>query len=398
MSETADIVIVGAGISGLATAYELSQRNGDRRILVLDRRHAGSGATSRNIGRVRTSQFGQEIARFAKNAFAKHARLSRQLGRNTLFWTPGYALVFYDQSELEIIDGVRSMLSGLGQKTEFHTGREVVRRLPVLQGGEDPVGTLIRPDASVHHDTLLNAYKHALRACNVQIREHVEVTGVDVSGGRVSGVRTAAGDIRCETVINCTGGWSRSFSEMAGVTSPNAPIRREAIVTESARPYMDTMITFYRPIEGWFHQTLRGETVIGVTDPDEPLGLNHDASAEHLMRAASLIMAKAPKVGELRVVRQWAGVYDMTPDRKPLIGPVATLPGFVQFNGDNGRGVALAPYVAELLAEWLDTGRRPELLAPFDANRFADRPDEQVVMGDYYAAYKTPAAGKAGVR
>ena len=155
MAETADVIIVGAGISGLAIAYELAARR-RRRIVVLEQRHAGYGATSRNIGRVRTSQFSEPLAIFAKAAFEKHRQLSRELSSNTLFWRPGYALVFYEKSELQPIPSLREMLGRLGQKTEYYEGEAVVRRLPVLEGGRLPAGCLIRPDASIHHDSLLN--------------------------------------------------------------------------------------------------------------------------------------------------------------------------------------------------------------------------------------------------
>ena len=114
---------------------------------------------------------------------------------------------------------------------------------------------------------------------------------------------------------------------------------RILIVTDAWAPLMDTMITFYRPVEGWFHQTLRGEVVIGVVDNDEPQGLEHGASDAHLLRIGRYVLPKAPRLGELRAVRQWGGVYDMTPDRKPMLGPVTQLQGFVQANGDNGRGI-----------------------------------------------------------
>ncbi len=387
MAEHFDVAIVGGGISGLATAYELGRR-GFGRIVIVERRHVGFGGTSRNIGRVRTSQFSEPLARFAKDAFRKHERLSRELGRNTLFWTPGYALVFYEDDELSIIDGVRQMLSGLGQETEFHRGKDVFTRLPVLMGGRTPVGSLIRPDASVHHDALLNAYKRVVLGAGTQIREGVGVEAVNCRDGRVLGLTTSVGEIRADIVINAAGGWSSEVSKLAEISIPNRPVRREAIVTEACQPYMTTMVTFYRPIEGWFHQTLRGETVIGVTDPDEPLGMDFSASVDHLARAAEQILDKAPKVAALRVVRQWGGVYDMTPDRKPMVGPVNGLSGFVQFNGDNGRGIALVPYTAELLAEWISTGRRPAALEAFDANRYSGREETPVVMGDYYAAYQ----------
>jgi sarcosine oxidase subunit beta len=388
VTEIADIVIIGAGVSGLALAYELGVR-GKRRIVILEQRYVGYGGSSRNIGRIRTSQFSELLARFAKDAFRKHARLSDEIGSNTLFWRPGYALIFYDAGELQPIGQLRAMLSSLGQETEYFEGEDVFARLPVLTGGRVPAGCLIRPDASVHHDSLLNGYKRAVLDRGVTIREGATVTGFKIEpDGRVTGVVSTAGEISAGLVVNATGGWSREISAMLGVAVPNAPVRREAIVTESAQPYMDTMITFYRPMEGWFHQTLRGETVIGVTDPEEPLGMNMAASDTHLARAATQILDKAPRVANLRVVRQWAGVYDMTPDRKPMIGPLDSRPGFVQFNGDNGRGVALGPYIAELLAKWIDEEIAPEQLREFDCNRFAGREDTPIVLGDYYAAYK----------
>ena len=127
---------------------------------------------------------------------------------------------------------------------------------------------------------------------------------------------------------------------------------------------------------------------MGVVAPDEPVGTDLSASAQSLGRTARGILAKAPRLGALRVVRQWAGLYDVTPDRKPTVGPVSGLPGFVQLNGCNGRGFALFPVLAELLAAWLDEGRRPEPLAPFDAERFAGRADIPVAVGDYYAGYR----------
>jgi len=389
VSESADVVIVGGGIFGLALSWELARRR-RRRIVVVERRYVGGGATGRNIGRVRTSQFTPELATFAKAAFAKHMRLADELGSNTLFWRPGYALVFYDEDELATIDEVCTMLRGLGMAAEYHRGAgAVVRRLPILEGGEPPAGCLIRPDGVVHHDALLYAYRRAALAHGVTIRESCEVTAIERSAGRVDGVLTAEGGIRAPLVVNASGGWSRAVSTLAGLTVPNVPLRREVVVTDSWQPLMDDMITFYRPVEGWFHQTLRGEVVLGVVDPDEPQGLVHDATDAHLYRIARYMLPKAPKLGELRAVRQWAGVYDMTPDRKPMIGPVEALPGFVQANGDNGRGIALIPYLAEALAGWLDTGERPAALVAFDANRYAGREETPVIVGDYYAAYQT---------
>ncbi len=386
MTARADIVIVGGGITGLSLAVELA-RLGRRDIVVLERRFTGAGGSGRNVGRIRAMQLTEELARFAIAAQAKHAALADELGANTLFWRAGYGWVLYEEPEMARMAEVRDMLRGLGLKPQLIGPAETLRRLPVLEGGERPAGALMHPDAIVHHDAVLYAYRAAARRLGVRLMEQTEVLEVLKQGDEVAGVRTADGEVRASKVVNAAGGWSGSFSSQAGIRIPNTPLRREALVTEAAQPFMQAAITFYRPQEGWFNQTLRGELVAGCLALEEDPGVNLAATALSLGRTARTILAKAPRLGHLRVVRQWAGVYDMTPDRKPLVGPVTRLKGFVQANGCNGRGFLLGPLIGELLARWLHDGERPDLLAGFDANRFEGREHLKVEAGDYYAGY-----------
>ena len=389
----ADVAIVGGGITGLSLAVELA-RLGKREILVLERRFTGAGGSSRNVGRIRAMQLTEELARFAIAAQAKHEALADELGVNTLFWRAGYGWVLYEEAEMARMAGVRDMLRSLGLKPELIGSAETMRRLPVLEGGKRPTGALMHSDAIVHHDAVLYAYRAAARRLGIRLMEETEVVEVLRQGDEVTGVRTAAGEVRAGLVVNAAGGWSGNFSARADVRIPNTPLRREALVTEAVQPFMQAAITFYRPQEGWFNQTLRGELVAGCLAPAEEPGVNLSATARSLGRTARTILAKAPRLGHLRVVRQWAGVYDMTPDRKPLVGPVARLKGFVQANGCNGRGFLLGPLIGELLARWLNSGERPALLDGFDANRFEGREDMTVEAEDYYAGYA--AGGKRG--
>jgi sarcosine oxidase subunit beta len=221
--------------------------------------------------------------------------------------------------------------------------------------------------------------------------EQTPVTGLLRAGDRIEGVTTAKAEIRAGLVVNATGAWSRSLSAMAGLEVPNQPLRREAMVSEAVKPFMDTLITFYRPTEGWLNQTLRGEVVMGVVDEKEVPGITLESSPEFAVRTARTVLAKAPVLGQIRIVRQWAGMYDVTHDRKATVGRVAERPGLVQLNGDNGRGFLLGPILGELTAEWLDTGQRPELLAPFDVARFSGGASAIPVSTDYYAAYRKRA-------
>jgi len=383
----ADVAVIGGGISGLALGYELRKRAG-LRVVVLERRYSGSGASSRNVGRIRAMQLTPELTRVALLAQRKHERLTDELGANTLLWRAGYAWVLYDDAEVERMAALMPMFRELGVPTpRLHLGRAVERAFPVLRGGEPAAGALVGRDAIGHHDAVVYAYRRACGRRGVELAEGEDVVDLLRTGDAVTGVRTNRREILADHVVNATDGWAREVSAMAGLDVPNAPVRREVLVTEPARPFMSAAVTFYRPVEGWFNQTLRGELVAGVVAEDEPVAMNQSSSFAFLTRTSATLMRKAPRLGHLRMIRQWAGVYDMTPDRKPLVGPVSAAPGFVQMNGYSGRGFALAPLLAELLAEWLVGGTRPAVLEPFDPERFGAGVRADPESTDYYAGY-----------
>lgn len=385
-----DVAVIGGGLWGLSVAWHLAQ--GGKRVVVLERRHVGSGSSSRNVGRVRSIQLTPEMTRLALAAQAKHDRLGRELGQNTLFWRAGYLWALYSEKEVETFRALLPMLREENCPARLLDTRGALETSPILKGGERPFGAMYgAKDVIVHHDAVMYAYLNACRRSGVEVREHCPVVAIDLSSSGVSGVETTVGPVRADVVINAAAGWSSDISRMAGLRTPNVPYRREAFVTESAHPFMSAAITFYSPIEGWFNQTLRGELVAGSIAPDESAGVNLTGSLESLERTSALLLRKAPRLGKLRVVRQWAGVYDMTPDRKPLVGP-SRVRGFYQFSGCNGRGFSLGPILAQLLAQQMLTGRRDSLLNGFEADRFDAVSDAKVTIGDYYTAYAKSAS------
>jgi sarcosine oxidase subunit beta len=210
---------------------------------------------------------------------------------------------------------------------------------------------------------------------------------VVVGDAGVEAVDTDRGRIATRVVVNAAGGWSGELNALAGVSAPNRPHRREVLVTAPLRRSIDAAITFYRPNEGWFNQTLRGEVVMGVVDPQEPAGVEQASSPAFLRRTASVITRKAPALSDATVIRQWAGMYDISPDHLPLVGPTRQLDGWWQANGWSGRGMLLAPYLAELLATRMATGTSPARLEMFDPDRFDPETESAGTGQDYYARY-----------
>lgn len=390
MTLKADVAIIGGGITGLSLGWELHRRG--RRAIVVEKDYTGAGGSGRNVGRIRAMQLTADLARFAVSAQRKHRNLPDQLGMNTLFWEAGYAWVLYEKEEVERMAALLPMLRELGIKPSLLASEATLRALPILRGGELPAGAVVGRDAVVHHDAVMYAYRKSLSKHGVRLLEGRKVVEVLRRAGRVAGVRLEAGEeLEAEAVVNAAGGWSREISELVGIRVPNTPVRREVLVTEPSRPFMTPAVTFYRPCEGWFNQTLRGELVAGVVDTGEGAGLNQSSTFRFIRRTARVLVGKAPRLAQLRVIRQWSGVYDMSPDRMPIVGAVASVPGFYQANGYSGRGFAFAPLVSELLAEEITTGREPELLRPFEPGRFAEEMGK-VVISDYYSGYGKGAA------
>jgi sarcosine oxidase subunit beta len=382
----ADVVIVGAGIGGLAIARELSAQ-GFRDIVIVERGYPGSGATGRNVARIRAMQLTEELTHVARACQDKYDRMGDELGFNVLFYRLGYAWVLYDADEVDRMRDIVAMHHRIGVGSELLSPDDTLRRLPVLRGGDRVAGAVLNDDAIVHHDAVVWAHLEHLASRAVRLLPGTTVRGVTVGDAGVEAVETDRGPIATRVVVNAAGGWSGELNARAGVAAPNRPHRREVLVTAPLRRSIDAAVTFYRPAEGWFNQTLRGEVVMGVVDPEEPAGVDQASSAAFLRRTAALITRKAPALGDATVIRQWAGMYDISPDHLPLVGSTRQLDGWWQANGWSGRGMLLAPYLAELLATRMASGVAPSALSMFDPDRFDPAAAMPGPEQDYYARY-----------
>jgi sarcosine oxidase subunit beta len=376
------VAIVGAGIAGLALALEL--RALGCRATVIEARYPGAGNSTRNVGRIRRMQLTRDLTEFSCRASDKWRSVRRLTGgRNPLLYPTRYAWALYGDDERAALEQMQAMWDECGARARLVEPTELLDAVPILKDGERVVGGVLGEAAIVHHDATVFGYFQAARDAGVDFRLGVRATELDDGA-----VRTDDGaQVTADVVVNAAGGRSGELARGWGIDAPNVPVRREVLVTQPRRPFMSPAVTFYRPQEGWFNQTLRGELVAGVVDPDEPVGFDESSSAGFLARTARVVLEKAPRLGGLHVIRQWAGVYDTTPDKRPLVGEYPDRPGVYALNGWSGRGILLAPLTAELLARELAGLGRDPMLDPFDPGRFVGRDAETTIHTDYYSGY-----------
>jgi sarcosine oxidase subunit beta len=236
-------------------------------------------------------------------------------------------------------------------------------RYPILGALYHPPGGIIR------HDAVVWGYARAADARGVRIHQHTEVTGITVVDGQVRGVTTTQGDIAAPIVVNCTAGWSTLVSDMAGVRLPVSTFPLQAAVTEPVRPFLPTVI-----VSGTLHvyvsQTDRGELVFGAS-VDPFTSYSTRGSLAFTEGLAGHVLQLMPSLSQLRLLRQWAGLCDMTPDFSPIMG-VTPVEGFLVDVGWGTYGFKAGPVAGETMAELIATGKTPELIADFDLARFTD--------------------------
>src|SRR2546426_4256895 len=235
-------------------------------------------------------------------------------------------------------------------------------RLPVMAALYHPPGGIIR------HDAVVWGYARACDRMGVEIHPYTEVTGVRVENGRARGVITPRGEIAAGAVVNATAGWASVVSRMAGVPLPIVTHPLQACVTEALKPFLDKVIVS-ATLHVYVNQTDKGELVIGAEiDPYQSYSMK--GTLPTLEQMATYTLELFPQLHGLRVLRQWAGVCDMTPDFAPIIGVALEVENFSMDVGWGTYGFKTGPIAGKSVAELIATGETPKLIAPFSPARF----------------------------
>ncbi len=366
-----DVVIIGAGAHGLATAYYLRKR-GITNVAVLEKSYIGSGAAGRNTTILRSNYKTPEGARFYDASLKLYEGLSQELNFNMLFSQCGHltlahsdraAFVMANRAEVNRMQGIDSRLIEPDEVKRLAPAMVVSPEAtyPIQAALYHPPGGIIR------HDAVVWGYARGVDAGGAEIHPYTEVTGITRSNGRVTGVKTNRGDISAGTVLNCTAGWSTLISDMAGVPMPITTHILQACVTEPVKPLLDVVIVSSQ-MHVYISQTDRGEFLMGAEiEPWTTYRMN--GTLNFLQDVTRHALELFPQLERARILRSWAGLCDISPDFSPILGKTE-VEGFHVSAGWGTYGFKAAPIVGVTLAELVDTGRTPDLIEPFTLERF----------------------------
>ncbi len=380
MKRTTDVVIIGAGITGAALAYELSRR-GITDVVVLERRTPASGATGRCGGGIRQQFTSPLNITLAMESVRRYEVLSRELEVDIEFVQGGYLILAETEKERELQRKAISLQNELGLPSRLLSPEEAKAILPLLDESTIVSATFCPTDGHANPFRVVEGYLRRAREAGISLEKFTEVIGLVVEGGQIVRVRTTRGEISPGLVVNAAGAWSREIARMAGVELPNVPIRHEIAITEPVKPFMEVMvISIHNGI--YFSQTRHGQIIGGIGLPDERPGYDKSSSFRFLRHYARELLRYVPALGQLRIIRQWAGLYDVTPDAQPILGPTPGLESFIQANGYSGHGFMIAPAVAAHLADYIEKGTRSEVLESLSLERFrGETKGESFVVG-----------------
>jgi sarcosine oxidase subunit beta len=367
-----DVVVVGAGSHGLATAYYLAKNHGITDVAVLEKSYIGSGAAGRNTTIIRANYRTPEGAEFYRESVKLYEGLSADLDFNLLFSQQGHLTLAHSDRAMITMTERAEVNRLLGIDSRVIYPNEIAKLCPEMDLSQDvtwPVmGALYHPPGGIiRHDAVVWGYARGADRRGVEIHPYTEVTGIERSNGRVRGVQTNRGDIACDTVISCTAGWSTLVADLADVPLPITTHILQAFVTEPVKPFLDVIVVSSQ-MHIYVSQTDRGEFLIGA-EIEPYTTYKGIGTFPFLEYSAKHVLELFPQLEQAKILRSWTGLCDLSPDYSPILG-VTEVDGFLVSCGWGTYGFKAAPIVGTTLAELVATKQTPALIAPFALERF----------------------------
>lgn len=371
MKTKADAVVIGGGISGAAIAYNLAKK-GLKDVVVLEKEYLTSGSTGRCGAGVRM-QWGTEMnCKIAKESisFFQHANEILDYDGDIEFKQGGYLMIASTEKERMQFKKNVALQQSLGIEVDFMEDPQLAKRyVPYLNTEGLTCATFCQKDGHLNPFLATDAYAKAAKKLGVEINTYTQVLGIKTEHGKITAVITNKGEISTPIVINAAGGHSKQIGEMVGVDIPVYSERHQILVTEPVEPMQGPMVMSFS-LNLYCQQTPHGSFIMGRGDANEPRDLRITSSWHFLDEMAATITKVLPPVGKLRFIRQWAGLYNITPDRQPIYGPVPEVEGFYLAVGFSGHGFMFGPMTGLLVSEMVLGEKNIIDVSTLDIGRF----------------------------
>lgn len=368
MAETADIVIIGAGIVGCSVAYHLAKL-GSPKVVLVEKDLVCSGSTGKSAGGVR-QQFATEVnIRLSIESLKMFHRMQDELGIDPGFRQVGYLFMASTQTELELFRKNSEIQQRYGIPVQIISVDEIRRIVPYVRLDDILGGAYCPTDGYAAPYEVTMGYAAAARRLGVKIHEQRPVTGVLRDRDRVVGVETAQGPIHAPVVLNSAGAAAGLVGKMAGVDIPVKPYRRQLFTTlplPAFTPEPPLTIDYHR--NWYFRGEMGGCLFSGPKDEESTFNTNVDW--EHVAESVEKAVSRVPLLAEAEIHRGWAGLYEISPDNNAILGAIPDLRGFFVASGHSGHGFMHGPITGKLMAELILTGKTAIDISPLSLERF----------------------------
>ena len=368
-----DVVIVGGGGHGLATAYFLATRHNITNVAVLERKYIGGGNSGRNTTVIRANYGIPEAVRFYQRSVDLYAQLEQETDRWIMHKQKGLLWLAHSEAGIRQERARAEVNTAFGSETVYVTPKEVKEICPEIDlsgSGEWPVlgGSYHPAGATARHDRVVWALAEGAMKRGAHIHQRTAVTGLMMDGDRVTGVETTAGPISAGAVVCAVGGHVTSVASMAGLRLPIRTHPLQAFVTNHYALDFDPIVASMGLLF-YVSQTARGEMLMGAEIDRQP-SYSYRSGHHFIQSCANRAMTLLPFLRDLRILRQWTGVCDMSPDYSPIMSKTDAK-NFYITTGWGTWGFKAIPAGGQQMAELVATGETPELIAPFSLDRFA---------------------------
>jgi len=380
----AEVVVIGAGIMGLSIAYHLA-RLGVRDVTVVDKSYLCGGASGRNGGGIRAQWSSEANVRLMQESIRMCQDFASEFKINVWLRQGGYLFLARSEERRRALEESCKLQRECGLSTRMLSPREAQKIVPELSTDGVVAATFNPDDGVVFPWPFVWGFAQAATKLGVEIATFTDVVGIDVRGTTIEGVRvrraskggdaSAAGApehlIRTRKIVNAAGAWSPEIARLVGVELPNKPHRHEICSTEPLKPWLKPLVADLG--NGlYFSQSTRGEIVGGIGQERVPSGLDQNSSFAFLGLYAKALVATCPVLGKVKVLRQWSGCYDLTPDGNPIVGGVDAIEHFYQASGFMGHGFMMAPVMGKLIAEHIAKETHLPMFDRWNLRRFKD--------------------------